>query len=170
MKKLFKLGYCGLALLAAHSMEVNAADISTINVTGNVVASPCVIDASNATINIDLGDIQATTLATAGTGSPWKTFDIILKGCPVSTTKAIVVFSGTQDPDDATRYKNAGTATNLSVELTGGGGMNFGNTKGTTIGVASNTATFALRTRAYSKGNTMPGTINATVVASFTYN
>jgi minor fimbrial subunit len=170
MKKSVKLGYCGLALLAAHSMAVNAADISTINVTGNVVASPCVIDASNATVNIDLGSIQAASLATAGTFGDWKTFDVVLKSCPASTTKVNVVFSGTPDTGDATRYKNTGTATNLAVELTSGGGMNFGNTKGTTINVAANTATFALRTRAYATGTVMPGTINATVVASFTYN
>jgi minor fimbrial subunit len=170
MKKSVKLGYCGLALLFAHNMMANAADTSTVNITGNVIASPCVVDSYNSNITINLGDIQAASLATAGTGSNWQSFTIILKNCPVSTTKVNAVFSGTPDTGDATRYKSTGTATNLSVELTNDTGTNLGNTKGTTVNVVSNTATFSLKTRAYSKGSVMPGTINASVVASFTYN
>lgn len=160
-------------LLASHSMVVNAAEISTINITGNVVASPCVIDSSNSIINVDLGKIQAASLATAGTFSNWQPFNIILTSCPVSTTKVNVAFAGTADSTDRTRYKNQGTATNLSVELVGAiseTNLGDGGTTYADVNSTSKSATFALKTRVFSKGAVMPGSINATVVASFTYN
>ncbi|KFK95430.1 hypothetical protein IV04_11420 [Serratia sp. Ag1] len=162
-----------MAFLAAHSIMANAADTSTINITGNVVASPCVVNASNSVINIDLGDIQASSLATAGAFGAWQPFSITLTGCPVSTTKVTAAFAGTPDATDATRYKNQGTASNLTVELVGANsGNNLGNGKTTftMVSGASKSATFDLKTRAYSNGTVMPGTINASVVASFTYN
>jgi minor fimbrial subunit len=50
-------------------MVLNAADTSTITITGNVIASPCVIDSSNSVINVDLQVIQAFTLTTPGSSS-----------------------------------------------------------------------------------------------------
>jgi minor fimbrial subunit len=173
LKPSVKLAYGSVILLVTYSMGLNAADVSTINITGNVIASPCVVDSSNSVINVDLQQIQATTLATAGTGSDWKSFQIVLRDCPASTSKVQATFAGTQDGADAERYKNQGTATNLSIELTGSDGMNYGNGKTATVDVnsGSQTATFSLRTRAYTaSGGVTPGSINASVVASFTYN
>ncbi|MGP2543562.1 fimbrial protein [Yersinia sp. 2541 StPb PI] len=151
---------------------VMAADTSTINITGNVIASPCTVNAANSAMNIKLDDIQATDLSAAGAASPWKTFTITLINCPVSTTKVDAAFSGTADTQDAARYKNAGTATNLSIELTDSVGTNLGPGKVTNVSVnaTSKEAVFSLKTRTYSaRGGVMPGTINGTVLATFTY-
>lgn len=172
MKQPKRIACYSIILLATHSQILNAADISTINITGNVIASPCVVDNSSSIISVDLGKIQATTLSTAGKFSEWKPFDIVLTNCPASTSQVNVAFSGTQDSTDSTRYKNLGTATNLTIELVGAvSGINLGDGQ-TTYTMVSNTsmgAKFSLKTRAYSKGDVMPGSINATVVASFTY-
>lgn len=152
---------------------VMAADTSTVNITGNVIASPCVVDATNSVMNINLDDIQATVLSSGGSYSPWKTFAITLTTCPASTTNVDMTLSGTPDPLDLTRYKSTGTATKLSVELTDSTGVvNLGNGKKLSVAVNSSTkqAVFNLKTRAYStSGSVMPGTIASTVLATFTY-
>ncbi|CAI1652283.1 putative fimbrial protein SthD [Serratia fonticola] len=165
-----RMALTGLYFLA--SPLVMAADNSTINITGNVIASPCVVDATNSVMNIKLDDIQATALSTAGSYSPWKTFSITLASCPASTTNVDMVLSGSQDPQDATRYKNTGAATNLSIELADNAGTNLGNGKKSSVAVNSTTkqAVFTLKTRAYSAtGSVMPGSIAGTVLATFTY-
>lgn len=48
-----------LVLPCLYNMSANAVDDTTINITANIVASPCTISTSN--LNIDLGDIQANT-------------------------------------------------------------------------------------------------------------
>lgn len=63
-------------------MVLNAADTSNINITGNVIASPCVIDSSNSVINVDLQVIQASTLAPPGSNSDWQPFNIARPQCP----------------------------------------------------------------------------------------
>lgn len=150
---------------------VMAADTSTVNITGNVIASPCVVDAANSVMNIKLDDIQATALSDAGSYSLWKTFAITLTSCPASTTNVNMTLSGAPDPLDPTRYKNTGTATKLSVELVDDAGGNLGNGQKSSVGVnaATKQAVFNLKTRAYSSGSVMPGTIAATVLATFTY-
>ncbi len=162
----------GLMLSALSSLTLNAADTSNINITGNIVASPCVIDADNSVISVDLKDIQAASLATAGSASEWKNFDIAVKNCPASTTMITIKFTGTPDSTDATRYKNTGTANNIAVEVAGLGGMNMGNNVVTSLSVnkTTNSGTFTLRARAYSaNGGVMPGSINAAIVVTFTY-
>lgn len=150
---------------------VMAADTSAVNITGNIIASPCVVDATNSVMNVNLGDIQATALSSNGSYSPWKTFAITLTSCPASTSNVDMVLSGNQDPQDPTRYKNTGTATKLSIELTDKAGVNLGNGKKSTVAVnaATKQAVFNLQTRAYSSGNVMPGTVVGTVLATFTY-
>lgn len=150
---------------------VIAADTSTVNITGNVIASPCVVDATNSVMTINLDDIQATTLNNDGFGL-WKTFAITLTTCPASTTNVEMTLSGTPNPVDPTRYKSTGTATNLSVELTDNAGVNLGNSKKMTVAVNSSTkqAVFNLKTRAFATpGTVMPGTIASSVLATFVY-
>lgn len=160
----------GLYLLA--SPLVMAADTSTVNITGNVIASPCVVDAANSVMTVNMDDVQATVLSGTNSFSLWKTFVITLATCPASTTSVDMTLSGTQDPLDPTRYKNTGTATKLSVELTDNAGVNLGNGKKSTVAVNTTTkqAVFTLKTRAFStSGSVMPGTIASTVLATFTY-
>lgn len=164
------MALAGLYILT--SPLVMAADTSTVNITGNVIASPCVVDATNSVMSVNLDDIQATALSGTNSSSLWKTFSITLTTCPASTTNVDMTLSGTQDPQDPLRYKNTGTATKLSIELTDNAGVNLGNGKKSTVAVNASTkqAVFTLKTRAYSTaGSVMPGTIIGTVLATFTY-
>ncbi|MGU3483717.1 fimbrial protein [Enterobacteriaceae bacterium C34A] len=151
-----------------------AGDPVTLNITGNVIASPCEISSDSITKTIDLGGgnpIQASTLQTAGSATSWIPFTIGLVNCPAGTTKATIQFHGTPDTDNpADMYKNTGTAGNIAVQLQGSGGDQFGDGKSFTGTIANQAYTFNLRTRAYTQnGNVTPGTISAVVTATFTY-
>lgn len=157
-------------MMSAFSISAVHADPVTLIISGKVIASPCTV--SNGTnMDVDLGrSIQASTLTTAGSNSPVVDFNITFKDCPLGTSSVRIDFSGTADPDDATRYKNSGTG-NVSVELIEKSTWNLkGNGQNMTRSVlADRSVTFDLRSRAYSKGNVTPGTINTVVLASVTY-
>lgn len=171
MKKIMKTSVLSLMILGAQSAM--AAPVN-INITGNVIASPCTVNNNVSSLNVDLGtSIQATDLATAGAGSTLVPFNLSLTDCPSGSTNAKVTFSGTADTAVTTMYKNTGTATNIAVELSqqGTGTLLGNNTSLTQAVLADKTVTYALNARAYSKtGSVMPGTISSVVQANFTYN
>ncbi|WNN47063.1 fimbrial protein [Siccibacter colletis] len=144
-----------------------------INVTGNIVASPCTVNGGSNSLSVSLGDIQAASLQTAGATSPKKDFSINLTDCPAGTTSVKVVFSGTEDTDAGKNYyKNSGTAKNVAVALVEKSTGNLkGNGENMTRNVtADKTVAFELEAQAYSvNGGVMPGTIQAAITADLTY-
>jgi len=163
-----------MALLALVCGSLFSATCSAVNIdiTGTVVASPCVVNNGNESLEVPLGDnIQANELAVAQSTTAWKNFTLALTSCPPATTSFSVAFAGTAD-DDANYYKNNGTATNLKLELTSQDGSKTINNGAVLENVAissSHTYDLLLRARAVSKGLVMPGTIQSQVQATFTY-
>lgn len=166
-------------ILAASLVHLaQAADPVALNITGNVIASPCEVSAASKNMNIDLGngtDLQTSSLHVAGSSSPWVKFSIELEHCPAGTSSVTATFHGTSDPDDPeTLYSNTGTATNVAVQLEGEAREPYGDGKTSTIDIASapgGTPTWKLQTRAFTKnGNVTPGTINSVITVSFVYN
>lgn len=159
-------------LATAISASLYAAD-TNINITGKVVAQPCIVNGGNTNLDVDLGDIPATLLQGPASSSVEKPFSLDLTSCPAGTSSVVARFSGTSDPVAGINYyKNTGTATNVAVALIQ---ASTGNLKGsgTTItqSVQSGTVSYALKAKAYSSvGNATSGTISATVVATMTYN
>jgi len=153
--------------------EVNAADPVTLNITGNIVASPCQISSDSVTKSIDLGqNIAAATLQSAGSSTSWVNFDINVSNCPSGTTNVTMTMHGTADtskPQDT--YISTGTAKNVAVELNSQtGNIQLGNGKTITGTISNNAYDFKLMARMYSSaGNATPGTVNATVTATFVY-
>ncbi|WP_234081713.1 fimbrial protein [Enterobacter quasiroggenkampii] len=170
MKTLNVLAAVTMALLINNS--ANAGDPVTLNITGNVVASPCQVSSDSITKSVDLGqNIQASSLQTAGSTTDWVNFDITLNSCPAGTTKAIMTMHGTADLfNPADMYRNTGTATNLAVQVQSQAGDQLGNTKTISGTIASNAYTYKLRARAYTQsGGVMPGSISSVVTATFEY-
>ncbi|MFV8868602.1 fimbrial protein [Serratia fonticola] len=168
LKMIVLAALTSLALTGA----AQAADV-TINISGKIVASPCMVDGTG-TVDVNLGqDLQAADLAANGSSSVWVPFTIRMKNCPTSTTNVIATFSGSADSFDASRlYTSTGTATNVAVELQGSNASHdpLGNTKTMIIPrAADNTAVFPLQSRVWSKGNASTGTIAAVVSVTFTY-
>lgn len=148
-----------------------------INITGTVSASPCTIDTVGSTLSADLGDTPATTL-TVTQGTRQKNLSIILKDCPISTTKVTAKFSGTPYSDDPTKgYANEGTSKGVGVQIrlqsdptwdstsVGPGGSSTVN-----VNSSDHRAIFNLIGRAYTTtGNVMPGTIQSSITVTFNY-
>lgn len=170
MKKLSLLAAATLTMMSINA--VNAADPVTLNITGNVIASPCQVSSDSITKSVDLGqNIQAASLQAAGSATNWVNFDINLNSCPAGTTVAIMTMHGTADlANPADMYRNTGTATNLAVQLQSQAGDQLGNTKTISGNIASNAYTYKLRARAYTQnGGAMPGSIASVVTATFEY-
>lgn len=159
--------------LLAASAYGYAADPVTLNITGNIVASPCQVSSDSITKSVDLGQsIQAAGLQTSGSSTTWTNFTINLTACPAGTTKAIMTMHGTADsnsPNDM--YQSTGTAQNVSVQLQSQAADQLGDGKSITGTIASNAYSYQLRARAYTQnGAVTPGTIISTVTATFVYN
>ncbi|WP_273868654.1 fimbrial protein [Serratia odorifera] len=150
----------------------NGADPVTINITGNVIAAPCVVDGNNS-INVDLGEVPAPELSAVDSSTPWKSFNLMVKNCPAGTSKVTATFSGTPDRDGPLwRYLNTGTAKGIGVELAKvDSNTNLPNGTNWVVNVDSNrSATWSMRTRMVAmKGNATPGTVKAVVIATLTY-
>ncbi|HEX4503369.1 MAG TPA: fimbrial protein [Scandinavium sp.] len=163
-----------VVIACAFNASAFAADTLTINVSGNVVASPCKVNGGGTSLSVPLGDIQSTTLSAAGTSSTPVAFDLKFTECPAGTNSVIATFTGTADPVAGTSYyQNAGTAKNVAVGLIQ---VDTGNLKGTGSTItqsvlADRTATMKMQAKAYSSaGGATPGTITSAIVATMTYN
>ena len=73
-----KRGYLLAAILALASATIQAADV-TITVNGKVVAKPCTVSTTNATV--DLGDLYSFSLMSAGAASAWHDVALELTNC-----------------------------------------------------------------------------------------
>lgn len=162
-----------LSLLVCAGLFSAASQAVNIDITGKVVASPCIVNGNNDSLAVSLGEnIQADSLATSGSATTWADVTLRLTSCPASTTSFSVAFTGTTDTD-TNYYKNTGTATNLKLELTDSSSNSAYKNGAKLENVAIPTATHAydlvMRARAVSNGSVMPGTIVGQVQATFTY-
>ncbi|WP_373327443.1 fimbrial protein [Cronobacter turicensis] len=164
--------YASLVLLGSGYATLSRAE-TVINIHGKVTANPCTVDADTVDKQIDLGTFYRSQLTTAGQGSDWNDFSLLLTQCPVSTTSATVTFSGTADTDDATAFKNSGDAANVALRLSSadhattysnGGSMKV------TIDASTKKATFPPSARIFTpKGGAGAGSFNSVLNVDFTY-
>lgn len=169
MRELIKrIGY----VLAVGLMST-AVQATNLNINGIVLASPCTVDTSSVSQDVDFGQLRATNLKTAGSSSEWLPFEVKLNACPASTRKVTVTLSGNPVSGDATLFANDGTARNVAVQIAEDANRNnlLPNGGGMTVNVnAQRGATYALVGRINSPtGDTGPGTINSIVQMNFTY-
>lgn len=162
----FQPGWLLAVTLVAPS-TLQAADV-TITVNGKVVAKPCTVSTTHATV--ELGDLYTFSLVSAGSTSDWHTVALELSNCPVGTSRVTASFSGTADSTGY--YKNQGTAGNIQLELQDDSGnrLNTGATKSVQVDDASQSAHFPLQVRAISvNGGATQGTIQAVINVTYTY-
>lgn len=165
---------CVIATMGLFTISgpVRAADPVSLNITGNIIASPCQVSSDSISKAVDLGQsIQASTLQTPSSASEWVYFDINLESCPSGTTQATMTMHGDADsanPDDL--YQNTGSAVNIAVQLQSQNGDPLGNGKIITGLITNNTYAYKLRARAFSPiGGVKPGKISSVVTATFVY-
>ncbi|HII4349344.1 TPA: fimbrial protein [Enterobacter cloacae] len=161
-------------IAAVISGNVIAADSVNVSVTGNIVASPCVFNGGNTSLDINLGNIQASNMATPGSTSDPVPFSLLFTQCPAGTRSVTVSFTGNPDSVAGTSYyKNSGSATNVAIamsEAATGALKGTGTTITQTI-AADRTATMAMQALVKSvTGGATPGSISAVVVMTMQYN
>ncbi|HGY9094728.1 TPA: type 1 fimbria minor subunit FimG [Escherichia coli] len=157
-----KRGYLLAAILALASATIQAADV-TITVNGKVVAKPCTVSTTNATV--DLGDLYSFSLMSAGAASAWHDVALELTNCPVGTSRVTASFSGAADSTGY--YKNQGTA---ELQDDSGNTLNTGATKTVQVDDSSQSAHFPLQVRALTvNGGATQGTIQAVISITYTY-
>lgn len=159
--------------LAAVVLSTPVRADTQLNITGNIKASPCSIDLPSGGLNVDLGqNILASSLAEAGSSTDWKPFSIVLSQCPASTTVATMTVNGTADDVETSMYANAGSASQVQIEVKSKAGATLGNAAQMqqNVDAASRGTTFDLLARVYSaQGKATPGTIVGTMQVTFTY-
>ncbi|MEG5548277.1 fimbrial protein [Enterobacter wuhouensis] len=172
MAKLSIIAAATLGLIMASSSIVAASTVS-LNISGNVVSSPCVVNGGAGNINVNLGDIQANTLAEAYSSSSVVPFDIRLTNCPNGISRVEATFNGTSDTEAGVNfYKNSGSALHVAVALLA---ANTGTLKGhgavSVMEVQSDrSAVLPMHAKAYSRlGGATAGTIRSVVTLGFTY-
>lgn len=144
-----------------------AADV-TITVNGSVVARPCTVSTTNATVELD--ELLTTDLKAAGSASEWHSVTLNLTNCPVGTSSVTALFTGTADTTGY--YQNQGTAKNVQLQLqdTDGNTLNNNAKKITAVTEATSTSDLLLRVRALSvNGNATAGSIQAVINVTYTY-
>lgn len=166
-----------LAIITAVGHQA-CADPLQINITGNVIASPCTVDTANTDLTVNLGDIQASDLAAAGSyGGTAQTFTLSLKDCPATTTKVTATFSGQPYANDNTLFASTGTANGVGVKIKPDSAPWTDTTVNPNmsawllpVSAATHTASFVFAARVFtSVGNVSPGTIISAMQVSFTY-
>lgn len=164
------------AALAAILVSCNtfATDSVSVSVTGNIVASPCIFNGGNNSLNINLGNIQASNMATLGSSSDPVPFNLLFTQCPTGTRSVTVSFTGNPDPvAGADYYMNSGSATNVAIAMSEAatGAMKGTGTSITQTIAADRTATMAMQASVRSStGGATPGSISAVVVMTMQYN
>jgi len=153
--------------LTAFSPVLQATDI-TITVNGKVVAKPCTVSTTNA--SVDLGELYTFSLVSAGSASAWHSTELDLSNCPVGTSRVTASFSGSADATGY--YRNQGTARNIQLELQdeGGNTLNTGARKEVQVDDSTQSTRFPLKVRALTvNGGATQGTIQAVINVTYTY-
>ncbi|WDZ51809.1 fimbrial protein [Acinetobacter vivianii] len=115
-----KLNKILLAGVMTLGVSVANADSGSVNFSGQVVDTPCSIDADSLDQNVPFGTIALGSLA-PGASSPGKTFDIKLIGCDTTTVNtAEITFNGDAGHGDTFGVK--GGAKNIGILITGAQG------------------------------------------------
>jgi minor fimbrial subunit len=168
-----KLNYLlpGLILI---SIPALGGDPVALNIRGQIVAAPCQVSSDSISRTVSLTGsqgIQSSSLYTPGSATEWVFFDFKIERCPAGTVKATIQFSGNADnsgPDDL--YQNVGSAGNIAIQLQTADGQPLGKDKTVSGVITNNEYRYQLRARAFSaQGSVTPGTINAVVTATFTW-
>ncbi|RDL15129.1 fimbrial protein [Serratia fonticola] len=169
-----KLGTLALLLLSGLLSWGCLAEDSNLTISGNVMASPCVVDTDSANQTIDFGQGRSRDFLVAGSVGEWRPFAVLLTQCPITTRHATVLLTGsaTSGPDGVPLYANLGSALYVGIQIADGNThQTLGPGSRVTLAVdnTSKTATLSLVSRLYSTGQTGAGQIRGAMQLDFTY-
>jgi minor fimbrial subunit len=159
------------AILMAGSFFASAD--TAMNLRGNVVASPCTVDTDTVNKLVEFDPLQRTDLQTAGASGAWQNFSLLVKNCPAGTRQVTVKYLGTNDIQDATAWKNTGTASNVALRMTNADHSvvySNGSAQQISVNTSTSSAEFPLSAKIFTpQGNAGAGTFAATISLEFTW-
>lgn len=168
----------GFGIAAFAPQAANATD-GTINFTGAVTGSTCVVKINGAAgpATVTLPTVSTTALSAAGATAGQTAFAINLSGCAGSptATKASTFFENGPNVNAAGRLANTGTATGVDVQLVNSDNsvITAGSAAPTSgAGVATITASAATLNyyaRYYATAAATPGSVASSVQFSVIY-
>ncbi|MFG1173944.1 fimbrial protein [Erwiniaceae bacterium CAU 1747] len=132
MKKSILSTMTAASLVLFTSLSANASD-GTINFTGNIIDSACVVDLDGAgatTMDVLMGNVNKSAFtgvgSTAGGSASATKFNIVLKDCPETIKTATVKFDGIAYKNDNTVLaltEEDGAATGVAIQLSDKSGI-----------------------------------------------
>lgn len=159
-------------LLLSDRVSLAIADEGTaLNISANIVASPCIPSEDTVQGNVSLGSFYTYHLSNSGDATDWVPFAIRLTDCPVTTTALTVSFTGEPDGSNPDVFKNMGTSSNVAIEIqdTKGSIIRNGATRVLTVNPSHN-ASLDLQSRMMTpQGNATAGSVTGLVELSFSY-
>jgi major type 1 subunit fimbrin (pilin) len=165
--------------VAALAPQAATATDGTINFTGAVTGSTCTVKVNGAAspATITLPTVSTTALNAAGTTAGQTAFAINLSACggTPAPTKASTFFENGPTVNAAGRLVNAGTATNVDVQLvnTDNSAITVGGvapTSGTGVfAITTGTATLSYFARYFATAAATAGTVSSSVQFSVIY-
>ncbi|MBB1201749.1 type 1 fimbrial protein [Enterobacteriaceae bacterium 89] len=110
-----------IAATAVLSMSHAFAASGTVNFTGEILDTACVVDVASQNQQVDLGSHYKTEFPNAGSITAAKGFSVVLTDCPVNVTSAHVVFDGKPDTSNSSLLAIdstvSGAATGVAINL-----------------------------------------------------
>ncbi|MBG9390663.1 fimbrial protein [Caenimonas aquaedulcis] len=171
----------GRALVAvsalAASWACHAVD-GTVTINGIVTNETCTINGggSASSFTVTLPRVSSAALASAGAVAGRTSFSLALTGCSgFSSGTVFAYFEPGPTINAAGRLINAGTATNLDIELLNSsfGSVNLmqnsGSQNATTAGVSASAATLTHYAQYRATGAVAPGTVSTSVTYTIVY-
>lgn len=140
-------------------------------ITGSVLASPCTITPDTVKGDVNLGKVYTNRLHSAGDATDWTAFSLNLTECPSTTTKVVVHFTGTSDPDYPVFFKNTGTSERVAIEVADNTGTRLSNNSVRNLTVDSqHQAKMDLKGRMTSpQGEATSGSVSGVMELSFDF-
>lgn len=179
MKSLTKLSLIFLAVTSTGLLPITCnATPNEITFAGEINANTCVIDVNGDAVSpiVLLPTISESDLVAVGSEAGVTEFTISISGCDGSSVTAGIIFSAGLT-DGAGNLMSTGTANNVAIALSKGGGANFDFTPGLAVDLTA----FAITSPATSAsevyqvkyrselGGATAGSVVATVNYAMTY-
>ncbi|MBE4916787.1 type 1 fimbrial protein [Enterobacter cloacae complex sp. P6RS] len=146
---------------------------SNINISGQVIASPCVVDTGTVSKMVNLGEATKQNLINAGDGAVWSDFELLVQNCPAGTSSVTAKFTGNADTQDPTAWKNSGTSNNVALRIASrdhATAYSVNSTMQVNVDSSTRSSTFPLSARMFTpQGNSTAGTFQAVMNVDFTY-
>lgn len=171
MVKSIMTAFFALLLLSDWMSVAFANEGTAVNISANIVASPCIPSEDTVQGNVSLGSFYTYHLSNSGDATDWVPFTLKLTDCPATTTAVTVSFSGESDGSNPDYFKNMGTSSNVAIEIqdTKAGRVRNGATRLITVN-PSHTASLDLQSRMMTpQGNATAGSVTGLVELSFSY-